>query len=153
MYEWHVTTHTDDFTDEVLAVIANTATEELDAFFAIACNRTLATATITISNDQLARSFLGVRWRIDNLPAHEDKAEDYLWLRRENFAVKALANNNIDPLDTDSLVRSIMEAPPESESMIFEISDGQGNKQRGRITLVGARESIQQVLDTCQGPQ
>ncbi len=85
----------------------------------------------------------GVRWRVGQRAGQTDS-----WWISDNDSSKFFRGKRSDPR-THQFIVSILESTDGDETMIFEATDYDNDRHRGKVTLKGAKEAIEEALKSC----
>ena len=157
---WATSSTVDDFTDSADKVIAAVKSEDGESAFSILCQ----SQEQFLSANIRFQAYLGiaaksqVRWRIGKEEARTEEwtldrqvATDLLYAPAfdKMFREDALIRSALEEMVQQHLVNGILSAPRNANAMIYEVTDSDGDKHRGKVTLRGSKDAVREVLASC----
>ncbi len=160
--QWQVHSQNDDFTDKVDTVATMIKSEDGDAVLSISCSpqEQVLMAKLLFAK-YLGNDDTEVRWRIGKQKAHTEEwqlnkvvAQIFLYAPQfAEFIIETSALDSTTPtirqLVQQNLIYELLSAPKDADSMIYEVTDDDGDKHRGKVTLSGSKVALREVLESC----
>ena len=147
--EWNTNIVYDDFTDEVDNISAIIFSEDEKSGVKIACGPN--TNNFVFASFVFFGEYLGsgestaVRWRVGEQAAQADR-----WWISDNSSTKFFRGKRDDPRAYPFIAGILASTDDPDETMIFEATDYDNDRHRGKVVLKGAKEAVEEVLQACE---